>query len=138
MAYFTMSKMVLKWAFKKPATRNYPAVPRQPIPLSRGQLLFNPATCTYCSVCGKKCPTSAIVVGRNPKKWTLDRLRCINCGYCVELCPKKSLELETGHGQPVVTKDKETHLGPANPAPKPAAKPATAGATPGSELGAQH
>jgi formate hydrogenlyase subunit 6/NADH:ubiquinone oxidoreductase subunit I len=46
-------------------------------------------------------------VNRAQKKWAIDRLRCITCGYCVEICPKKSLELVTGHGSPAVTRDRE-------------------------------
>jgi formate hydrogenlyase subunit 6/NADH:ubiquinone oxidoreductase subunit I len=47
------------------------------------------------------------VLNRAQKKWAIDRLRCITCGYCVEACPKKSLELVTIHETPVVTKDRE-------------------------------
>jgi formate hydrogenlyase subunit 6/NADH:ubiquinone oxidoreductase subunit I len=48
-------------------------------------------------------------VNRAEKKWAIDRLRCINCGYCVEACPKKSLEMTTSHGSPAVTRDREFH-----------------------------
>ena len=51
--------------------------------------------------------TGALLVNRAQKKWAIDRLRCITCGYCVEICPKKSLELVTGHGSPAVTRDRE-------------------------------
>ncbi len=113
MPYFTISNMVLKWAFTKPVTRNYPFTPRLDIPGSRGQLVFVQGNCTFCTVCGKKCPTKAIVVNRASKKWTLDRLRCISCGSCVEICPKDCLTLSTSHGAPTVTKDKEIHSGSA-------------------------
>ena len=109
MAYFSMSKLALKWAFRKPVTRQYPFTPRQMIPKTRGQLVFHASTCTHCTLCGKKCPTKAIGVSRNPKQWTLDRLLCINCGYCVDLCPKKCLELSGSHGTPAVTKDREVY-----------------------------
>jgi formate hydrogenlyase subunit 6/NADH:ubiquinone oxidoreductase subunit I len=46
-------------------------------------------------------------VNRAQKKWAIDRLRCITCGYCVEVCPKKSLKLGTDHAAPTVTKDLE-------------------------------
>jgi len=46
-------------------------------------------------------------VNRAQKKWAIDRLLCITCGYCVEACPKKSLELTPPHGVPTVTKDLE-------------------------------
>jgi ech hydrogenase subunit F len=107
MAYFEMSKLALKWAFKKPVTTRYPFEPRLAIAGSRGRLVFTKDNCVYCAVCAKKCPTGALVINRAQKKWTIDRLMCISCGYCVELCPKKSLVLTTDHGVPSVTKDRE-------------------------------
>ena len=107
MAYFTMSKLALKWAFRKPATSRYPFEPRQMTPGSRGQLTFAKETCVYCNICAKKCPTGALLVNRTRKEWAIDRLMCITCGYCVEACPKKSLGLDPGHGNPAVTKDRE-------------------------------
>lgn len=109
MAYFSMSKMALKWAFKKPATQNYPFTPRVLIAGSRGQLQFNKETCVYCNICHKKCPTKAILVARPTKQWSVDHLRCITCGACVEVCPKKSLSLSTAHATATVTKDRELH-----------------------------
>lgn len=109
MAYFTMAKMALKWALKKPPTQRYPFEPRKPYLGSRGQLVFTKDSCTYCTVCARKCPTKAITVNRSGKKWMLDRLLCINCGACVDICPKDCLELGTSHGHAYVTKDKEIH-----------------------------
>jgi ech hydrogenase subunit F len=109
MSYFKMSKLALKWAFSKPATSLYPFEPRVAIPLSRGQLLFEKATCIYCTVCAKKCPTGALGVIRAEKKWTIDRLLCISCGACIDICPKKSLSFNTDHGTPSITKDREQH-----------------------------
>jgi ech hydrogenase subunit F len=109
MAYFAMYKLALKWALKKPATRMYPFVPRQPFANSRGQLVFVKDNCVYCNICAKKCPTKALTVHRASKKWGIERLQCISCGYCVDACPKDCLALNTDHGTPSVTKDKETY-----------------------------
>lgn len=109
MAYFKMSKLALKWALKKPPTTQYPFEPRKPLAGSRGKLVFTKNNCVYCNVCAKKCPTNAIVVNRANKKWAIHRLRCISCGYCVEACPKDSLALDTDHGAPIVTRDRESH-----------------------------
>jgi ech hydrogenase subunit F len=109
MAYFTMSKLALKWAFSAPPTTRYPFAPRRVLPGSRGQLAFDRSTCVFCTVCARKCPTGALLVNRAKKTWGIDRLLCITCGACVEACPKKSLELSTGHGSATVTKDLETH-----------------------------
>ena len=108
MAYFQMSGLALKWAFRKPPTIRYPFEPRQFISGSRGRLNFSRDTCVYCTVCAKKCPTGALMVHRAQKKWTIDRLMCIGCGYCVEACPKKSLTFSEDHVAPVVTKDRES------------------------------
>jgi formate hydrogenlyase subunit 6/NADH:ubiquinone oxidoreductase subunit I len=107
--YFSMTKLALKWAFKKPVTHAYPFGPRVVIEKSRGQLVFIKETCVYCTVCAKKCPTGALGVNRAQKKWTIDRLMCISCGYCVDVCPKKCLEMSTSHGQCTITKDREYH-----------------------------
>lgn len=125
MSVFAMSKVVLKALVRPPATHNYPAVPRQHIPGSRGELMIEIEKCTFCILCEKRCPTAALKVDRPGKVWTIDRLACISCNYCVEACPKKCLALSTNHGVPTVTKDKESH----RPAPKPAAPPAVATAT---------
>ena len=109
MAYFRMSSLALKWVLAKPATSRYPFEPRRALAGSRGTLVFLKATCVYCTVCAKKCPTGALVVNRAQKKWTIDRLLCITCGYCVEACPKKSLALGTAHATPSVTKDRESY-----------------------------
>jgi len=107
MPYFSMSMLALKWAFRKPVTSRYPFEPRQLLPNSRGSLSFAKETCAYCTVCAKKCPTGALVVNRSQKKWSIDRLRCITCGYCIEVCPKKCLHLDAIHAGAAVTKDRE-------------------------------
>lgn len=107
MPYFAMSKLALKWAVKKPVTSRYPFEPRRTVTGSRGRLVFTKDKCVYCTVCAKRCPTGALGVNRAQKKWTIDRLMCITCGYCIEVCPKKSLSFATAHAGPAVTKDRE-------------------------------
>jgi ech hydrogenase subunit F len=85
----------------KPITKRYPFEPFLPSQGVRGQLEMNPNSCTYCSVCEKKCPTGAITVTRKPNKsWTLRPHQCIICGYCVEICPKDSLSMNRNHRLP--------------------------------------
>ncbi|MEI6971722.1 MAG: 4Fe-4S dicluster domain-containing protein [bacterium] len=108
MAFFQMTKMILGWTFRTPVTTSYPFTPRKICPGSRGRLDITIATCIFCSLCAKRCPTDALAVDKTNKKWHINRLRCISCGYCVELCPKKCLELTGDHGIPTVTKDRET------------------------------
>ena len=109
MSYFTMTKLALRWAFRKPATSNYPFEPRKELIGSRGSLVFTEDNCVYCNVCAKKCPTDALVVNRAKKSLGIDRLRCITCGACVDVCPKKSLEFSTNHGAPVTTRTQEIY-----------------------------
>ena len=109
MEFLPMTRLALKWVFRKPATSRYPFVPRKPLGGSRGALEFSADTCIHCTICAKKCPTGAILVDREQKKWAIDRLRCINCACCVEACPKKSLVLSEDHMGPTVTKDREYH-----------------------------
>lgn len=89
--------------FRRPVTRLYPRERRTPYAATRGRLEMNPDTCSYCSVCEKRCPTGAITVTRKPdKSWVLRPHQCILCGYCIEACPKDSLRMETDHRPPAV------------------------------------
>ena len=54
-------------------------------------------------------PHGALLVNRAQKTWSIDRLRCITCGSCVEICPKKSLDLSSGHGTPQIDQIREIH-----------------------------
>jgi formate hydrogenlyase subunit 6/NADH:ubiquinone oxidoreductase subunit I len=107
MAYFAMSRLALKWVFTKPCTSRYPFEPRRILPGSRGTLVFTRDNCVYCTVCARRCPTGALVVNRAQKRWAIDRLMCITCGYCIDACPKKCLELSPNHAAPTITKDRE-------------------------------
>ncbi len=107
MSLFSMTGLVMKWLLRKPYTSRYPFEPRRILDGSRGSLDVALAQCTYCTLCAKRCPTAAIEVDRPAKRWTIDRLRCITCGACVEACPKKCLTMGTAHGIPTVTKDRE-------------------------------
>lgn len=98
MPHLTISKLLTKSAAKKPSTRRYPVEKRAPPKGARGRVAMQRiGTCVFCGVCGKKCPTKAIVVTRKDKSWQIDRLKCILCGECVEICPKDSLAMEGEH-----------------------------------------
>lgn len=109
MSFFSMTKIVMRSLFQRPATRAYPFVPAQRFEATRGSIAFNRETCTHCTLCAKKCPTQAIVVDRQGKLWTIDRLRCISCGACVDACAKGSLTMLNDYTKPTVTKDKEIY-----------------------------
>ena len=107
MSLFCMTGLVMKWLLRKPYTSRYPFEPRHALTGSRGSLGVHLTECTYCTLCAKRCPAAAIEVDRAGRRWTLDRMRCITCSCCVEVCPKKCLTMETAHGIPTVTKDRE-------------------------------
>lgn len=119
MAHFSFLTVLLKSVLSKPATRRYPFEKREPFAATRGHIEIDVNTCTFCTLCQKKCPTQAIEVKRVERIWEINRLRCIQCNACVDSCPKKCLTMKTTYSPAVVTKDKaiDTFVGPPKPAP---------------------
>lgn len=130
MGIFQMTKTVLRNLAGGPATRQYPAVPARTGPLTRGHVVFDPATCRSCSLCSKRCPCEAIRLDKEEKVWEIDRMRCVACGDCVEGCPFGSLAMEPEYFSPVVEHVVErytiTYVKPEKPAKKPAEESAGA------------
>ena len=102
MPFFQMSKLAIGSAVKKPATRRYPFEIRPDISKTRGRIEVKIDTCTFCTLCAKKCPTGAIEMDRkaSPRVFTLDRFKCILCGACVEGCASKSITTESHWAAP--------------------------------------
>jgi len=124
-----MTKTALEGLFRKPATVRYPLERKPVYAATRGRIALQEAACILCVLCDKKCPTGAIKVDRPGKTWAIDRLKCIQCGYCVEVCPKKCLAMETSYSEPVSAKSMFTvavPFTPPAPKPKPAAPAAPA------------
>ena len=95
MAFFSMFSTAVKNLCKKPATRLYPFVVREPFARTRGNVTNSVESCIFCGLCKMKCPAKAIEVDRAAKSWSIDRLKCVICGRCVEVCPKKCLAMNT-------------------------------------------
>lgn len=131
---FKMTKVALEGLLKRPATVPYPAV-RKPIYAgTRGRIAIVEDKCTLCLLCDKKCPTAAIKVDRAGKTWAIDRLRCIQCNFCVEVCPKKCLIMENLYTAPVTIKQMDVVAVPYTPPPRsPPSQPVSA---PAPETGA--
>jgi len=102
--YFSIAKIISKFAVSKPVTRLYPFEKREPYKNTRGSVAIDINTCIFCSLCQKKCPTNAISVNKTEKNWSIDRLKCIQCSACVDICPKKCLIMKNEYSPSVVTK----------------------------------
>jgi formate hydrogenlyase subunit 6/NADH:ubiquinone oxidoreductase subunit I len=57
----------------------------------------------------KKCPSGAICVRKEEKTWSIDRLKCVVCNCCVEVCPAHCLTMETSYF-PCVTEHRATDV----------------------------
>lgn len=104
--------IVLKHAFKKPATIHYPEEKRKLPARSRGRHYLTKwddglERCVGCELCAIVCPPQAIYVKaaqNNPKDpvshgeryskdFQINMLRCIYCGMCEEACPTGAIIL---------------------------------------------
>jgi ech hydrogenase subunit F len=108
----TFTKTVLGWLMRKPATRLFPKVVREPFPNTRGHIVIDIAKCSSCTLCQRKCPAQAIIVQRAEKTWSIDRYRCIQCNACVETCPQKCLSMDVVAPEPHEKKSIETFMAP--------------------------
>ncbi|MBE0649191.1 MAG: 4Fe-4S binding protein [Bacteroidales bacterium] len=61
---------------------------------------IDPAKCTACMICKKKCPVDAIE-GEKKKIHVIDQEKCTNCGTCFEVCPVKFGAVKKLTGEPV-------------------------------------
>ncbi len=104
------ARTILKNILHKPATRLYPLRQRPMFDQARGHIEVEIALCIFCGLCSRKCPTHAIEVVKTEKKWAIDRLRCIQCNGCVEVCPKKCLYMRQSPSKPAVSKGMEEHF----------------------------
>jgi NADH-quinone oxidoreductase subunit I len=86
--------------FSAPATRPYPFSVREPFDRARGHLEIDIDKCIFCRICAKKCPSNAIDVDKEVKRWTLAAFQCIICEACVDACPKKALEVKNVYRAP--------------------------------------
>lgn len=81
--------------FKKPFTREYPAIKVEVPEGYRGRHILNPEKCISCGLCERDCPAQAIelveVSGKRMPKFYLDR--CVFCYLCAEGCPREAIKL---------------------------------------------
>lgn len=93
MSFFSMIKLLFPAALKAPATIRVPFDKKEPWSRSRGEIRNDIGSCIFCGICSKKCVADAIRVNKADSTWEIDRLRCVQCGYCTDVCPKKCLTM---------------------------------------------
>jgi len=82
---------LLRSAFRRPVTEQYP-VERRPTPeIYRGLLVWTPEGCTGCALCAKDCPAEAIeliTIDKAAKRFVFryHADRCTYCGQCAYSC----------------------------------------------------
>jgi formate hydrogenlyase subunit 6/NADH:ubiquinone oxidoreductase subunit I len=91
---------IMQSLVKKPATELYPAERHATPAALRGQLQWDPAKCTGCSLCVKDCPSRAlelIVVDKAAKRYVMlyHEDRCTYCAQCVASCRFDALALSS-------------------------------------------
>lgn len=86
-----MLKDILGSFFKQPVTEKYPFV-KQPVPEHlRGELIYDPTSCTGCCLCTMDCPSNAIeliTIDKKNKQFVMKYHadRCTYCAQCVYAC----------------------------------------------------
>jgi len=124
MKIFTMTKTVARNLAQGPATLMYPQRQRVYTPITRGRIENDIDKCIFCGLCARRCPTQAIVVGKEGKEWQIDRLKCCICNLCVEVCPVKCLATDN-HYAPAVTARENAIQREAQSLPTPGETPET-------------
>ena len=61
---------------------------------------IDPARCSACLICHRKCPDEAIDGGKN-KIHIIDQEKCTNCGTCLDVCPSRFNAVIKISGEPV-------------------------------------
>ncbi len=61
---------------------------------------IDPDKCQACMICAKKCPSEAIVGGKN-RIHVIDQEKCTKCGTCFEVCPPRFGSIRKISGEPV-------------------------------------
>lgn len=124
MQSFTMTKTVFKNLFGGPATLMHPQKKRAFTPITRGNVEIDVNECIFCGICGRRCPTDAIVATKSRKEWQIDRLKCCVCNLCVEICPTKCLRMDRQYFPSVTDKSAGLYVA-VKATEEPVAPPAT-------------
>lgn len=116
--------IVLKYAFKRPVTLQYPEEKKTPPLRFRGLHYLTKwedglERCVGCELCAIVCPSQAIYVKpaqnmpddvhshgeRYASDFQINMMRCIYCGYCEEACPTGAIILSNEYELSTTTRD---------------------------------
>jgi len=108
---------MMRTAFERPITKEYPFGPAVVADRFRGKLAIDPVKCTGCKICEIVCPAkvvSMVSVGKRKvgerevdvMRPVFDLYTCISCGQCVDDCKFGALKLTKGFE--LATKDKNS------------------------------
>ena len=84
MSILRMSKTLLKNLLHGPYTVPYPVKRKETYERTRGKIEISIDDCIFCGMCERKCPTGAIQTEKSKALSSIERLQCIQCGYCSE------------------------------------------------------
>jgi formate hydrogenlyase subunit 6/NADH:ubiquinone oxidoreductase subunit I len=91
-----MVPSLLRSLFRRPATTKYPFVKWEMPDGFRARPVVHTENCIGCKMCVRNCPAAAIQIeDKGDKRFqaTIDLGRCVYCGQCAFVCPKKTIEL---------------------------------------------
>ena len=100
MSVFRMTKTLFKSLTKGSATIKYPLQKIDYCETIRGHVQIDIEKCNFCGLCKMRCPTGAILVDKANSIWSIERLMCIQCGYCTNACVKKCLSMNNQYTAP--------------------------------------
>lgn len=100
MSILSITKTLFKSLLHGPYTVLYPIKKKENYDRTRGNIGISIENCVFCGLCEKRCPTGAIKVDKPNSAWSIDRLKCIQCNYCNEVCVKKCLHMNNQYTAP--------------------------------------
>ncbi len=100
--------VTLRTMTRRAATRQYPDVPPDLPPRSRGVIALFEENCTVCMLCARECPDWCIYIDSHKEtvqvegaarprqrnvldRFAIDFALCMYCGICIEVCPFDAL-----------------------------------------------
>lgn len=107
MSFLSMNKVLIKNFIHGPSTILYPLNKKDTYDNTRGKVENTISDCIFCGMCQRRCPAEAIVVDKLTSTWSIDRFKCIQCNYCVEVCPKKCLSMNSHYTDPSYKKTRD-------------------------------